>query len=138
MLISESEIQQVVSEEINMLHEEELEVLNTFYDAVSAEKPDIDRIDELFKNFLFDVEDHFAAEETIMQDKEYERLKIHKEDHDAMRLKLAKYFERWLAIRSISEVQGFLEGEYKRWFISHTATRDAETALHLEQGPKEY
>ncbi len=138
MLIQEQELRSVVNEEINMLHEEEMEVLNTLYETLTAQEPDLKKIDEAFKNFLFDVEDHFAAEESMMQEKEYERYKIHKEDHDAMRLKLAKYFERWLAIRSFSEVQGFLEGEYKKWLISHTATRDTETALYLEQGPKEY
>ena len=53
MLIQAHEIQQVANEVMNMLHEEELEVINEFYDAVVAK--DIEKIDELFKVVLFDV-----------------------------------------------------------------------------------
>ena len=54
MLIEAKEIQQVSNEVMNMLHDEELEVINDFYDAVVAK--DIDKIHELFKVVLFDVE----------------------------------------------------------------------------------
>ena len=63
MLIQIHEIQQVANEVMNMLHEEEIAVINEFYDAVSAK--DIEKIDELFKVVLFDVEDHFKTEEDI-------------------------------------------------------------------------
>ena len=130
MLIEAQEIQQVSNEVMNMLHDEELEVINDFYDAVVAK--DIDKIHELFKVVLFDVEDHFETEEKMMEKSNYAHYQVHKNDHDMMREKIAKYFERWLAIKSPLELQGFLENEFKRWLISHIAKWDTETALHLE------
>lgn len=131
MLFKESDIRNVANEVMNMLHEEEMESINTFYDAVVDK--DIDKIDELFKDVLFDIEDHFESEETMMEKSSYSHYQVHKNDHDMMREKLAKYFERWLAIKSPTELQGFLETEFKPWLISHISTRDTETALHLEQ-----
>ena len=129
MLFKENDLQQVANEEMNMLHEEEVEVLNTFYDAIVAK--DIEKIDEQFKLVLFDIEDHFEAEETMMEKVSYKHYQVHKNDHDMMREKLAKYFERWLAIKSPLELQGFLETEFKKWLIAHVAKWDSETALHL-------
>ncbi|MDH5464162.1 MAG: hemerythrin family protein [Thiovulaceae bacterium] len=129
MLIKTQEIQQVANEVMNMLHEEEIEVINAFYDAVVAK--DIDKIDELFKVVLFDVEDHFETEETLMEQANYSNFQVHKSDHDTMREKLAKYFERWLKIKSPLELQGFLENEFKKWLILHISKWDTETALHL-------
>jgi len=129
MLIEAREIQQVANEVMNMLHEEELEVINDFYDAVVAK--DIEKIDELFKVVLFDVEDHFETEEAMMEQNNYAHYQVHKNDHDTMREKIAKYFERWLAIKSPLELQGFLENEFKKWLILHISKWDTETALHL-------
>ncbi|MEA1918572.1 MAG: hemerythrin family protein [Campylobacterota bacterium] len=129
MLIQKQEIQQVANEVMNMLHEEELEVINNFYDAVVAK--DIEKIDELFRILLFNVEDHFEAEETMMEQSNYSNFRVHKSDHDTMREKLAKYFERWLVIKSPTELQGFLENEFKKWLILHISKWDTETALNL-------
>ena len=56
MLMQKRDVQQVSNAMMNMLHEEEIDIINDFHDAVLAE--DIEKIDELFKVVHFDVEDH--------------------------------------------------------------------------------
>ncbi len=129
MLIKESDIQKVANEVMNMLHEEEIEVINNFHDAVLAK--DIEKIDELFKVVLFDVEDHFKTEEDMMEQHNYKNFQTHKSDHDTMRTKLAKFHKRWEILKSPNELQGFLETDFKRWLILHISKWDSETALHL-------
>ena len=129
MLIQAHEIQQVANEVMNMLHEEELEVINEFYDAVVAK--DIEKIDELFKVVLFDVEDHFTTEEDMMQQNNYTNFQVHKNDHDTMREKLAKFHKRWEILKGPTELQGFLEKDFKKWLMLHISKWDSETALHL-------
>ena len=129
MLIQLSEIQQVANEVMNMLHEEELEIINDFYDAVKAK--DIEKIDELFKVVLFDVEDHFSTEEKMMEQANYVNFQTHKSDHDTMREKLKKFHDRWEILKSPKEVQGFLEKDFKKWIKLHISKWDTETALHL-------
>ena len=132
MLIQMQEIQQVANEVMNMLHEEELEVINNIHDAVLAR--DIEKIDELFPVLLFDVEDHFSTEETMMQENNYGNFQVHKSDHDTMRTKLAKFHKRWEVLKSPKELQGFLEKDFKSWLLLHISKWDSETALHLNGG----
>ncbi|QOY53602.1 hemerythrin family protein [Candidatus Sulfurimonas marisnigri] len=129
MLIQEQDIQQVANEVINMLHEEEIQVINDFYDAVVAK--DIDKIDELFKVVMFDIEDHFKTEEDMMEQNNYSHFQVHKSDHDTMREKLKKFHKRWEILKGPTELQGFLEKDFKKWLILHISKWDTETALHL-------
>ena len=132
MFIENHEIQQVANEVMNMLHEEELEIINSFYDAVIAR--DIEKIDEIFPVVLFDVEDHFKTEEDMMEQNNYANFQVHKNDHDTMRVKLAKFHKRWEVLKSPNELQGFLEKDFKKWLMLHIAKWDSETALHLSGG----
>lgn len=132
MLIEARDIQQVANDVMNMLHEEEIEVINNFHDAVVAK--DTDKIDELFKVLLYDVEDHFKTEEDMMQKSQYSSFQMHKSDHDTMRKKLAKFHKRWEVLKSAQEVQDFLERDFKKWLMLHVSKWDAETALQLDSG----
>jgi len=74
MLIEKDAVQQVANEVMNMLHEEEIEIFNAFHDAILAR--DIEKIDELFKVVLFDVEDHFSTEEQMMEENNYQFFQV--------------------------------------------------------------
>lgn len=130
MLIQEQEVQKVSNEIMNMLHEEEIEVINNFHDAVIAK--DIEKIDELFKVLLFDVEDHFKTEENMMEQNQYSSLQMHKSDHDIMRAKLKKFHERWEILKGPKELKTFLEKDFKKWFMLHVSKWDSETAMYLD------
>lgn len=132
MLINKQDLQQVANQEMNMLHEEEIDVFNDFHDAILAR--DIEKIDELFKVVLFDVEDHFSTEEQMMEENNYSFFQVHKNDHDTMREKLAKFHKRWEVLKSPKELQGFLETEFKQWLMLHISKWDSEMALHLSHG----
>ena len=129
MLIQANEIQQVANEVMNMLHEDELEVINEFHDAVIAK--DIDKIDELFKVLMSDIEAHFKSEEEMMEQSGYSGLQVHKNDHDAMREKLKKFHQRWEVLKGPTEIKNFLEKDFKKWVILHISKWDTETALQI-------
>ena len=124
-----SDVQQVSNAMMNMLHEEEIEIINDFHDATKA--GDIEKIDELFKVVLFDVEDHFATEEEMMEESKFYAMQMHKSEHDTMRKKLKDLHDRWEIQKGPKEVQDFLEGEFKHWIILHISRWDSETAMHL-------
>ncbi len=129
MLIQKREIQKVPNEMMNMLHEDELEVVNDLHDAVLTR--DIEKIDELFEALLAETEVHFKTEEDMMQQVEFDGYQLHKSDHDTMREKLQNYHKRWEVLKGPKELKGFLEKEYKKWFILHISKWDADAALHL-------
>lgn len=129
MLMKITDVQQVSNAVMNMLHEEEIEIINDFHDAVLAK--DIDKIDELFKVVQFDVEDHFSTEEEMMEESKFFAYQIHKSEHDTMRGKLKDVYESWCKNKKPSEVKTFLEDEFKHWIILHISRWDSETAMAI-------
>lgn len=129
MLIDVKDVQQVANAMMNILHEEEIKIMNDFHDAVLAK--DIEKIDELFKVVQFDVEDHFSTEEAMMEESKFYAMQMHKSEHDTMRKKLNTLQENWEKNREPEELQRFLEDEFKHWLVLHISRWDSETALHL-------
>jgi hemerythrin len=129
MLIQEQDIQQVANAMMNMLHEDEMEVINNFYDAVKAK--DIEKVDELFPGFLSEIEIHFKTEEDMMDQSGYSDAQMHKSDHDVIRKKLEKFHKRWEVLKGPKELQGFLEKDFKKWYTQHISKWDAQTAPHV-------
>jgi len=126
MLIQESDVQQVANAMMNMLHEDELEIINNFYDAVKSK--DIEKVDELFKSLLLEIETHFKTEEDMMEQSAYADAQMHKNDHDVIRKKLEKFHKRWEVLKGPKEVQGFLEKDFKKWYTQHISKWDAQAA----------
>ena len=129
MLIAKNDVQQVSNAMMNMLHEEEIDIVNNFHDAVLAKN--ITKIDDLFKVLQYDIEDHFSTEEEMMEESGFYAAQIHKAEHDSMRKKVKDIQEHWDMNKDPEAVQEFLEGEFKKWIVLHVARWDAETAMHL-------
>ena len=129
MLLDPKDVQQVSNDIMNMLHAEELEIINNFYDAVVAE--DIDKITEFFPVVAFDVEDHFSTEEEMMEQSKFYAAPIHKAEHDTLRGKLKDVAEDWEKNKNPAAVRTFLEDDFKHWMVLHVARWDAETAMHI-------
>ena len=129
MLIQEQDVQQVANAMMNMLHEDEMEVINNFYDAVKAK--DVEKVDELFPGFLAEIETHFKTEEEMMEQSAYSDAQMHKSDHDVIRKKLEKFHKRWEVLKGPKELQGFLEKDFKKWYTGHVSKWDAQTAPHV-------
>ena len=129
MLIELKDIQKVSNAIMNLLHEEELKIINDFHDAALAK--DMDKIDELFKVVQYDIEDHFSTEEEMMEESKFYAMQIHKSEHDTMRKKIEQLQEDWKNNRNPKEIVRFLEEEFKHWLVLHISRWDSETAMHL-------
>lgn len=129
MLIQERDVQQVANDMMNMLHEDEIELINNFYAAVKAKE--IEKIDELFPVLIAEIEAHFQTEESMMQQSAYPDMQMHKSDHDLMRKKLEKFHKRWEVLKGPKELQGFLDKDFKKWYTQHVSKWDAQTAPHI-------
>jgi hemerythrin len=129
MLMEVKDVQLVSNAIMNMLHEEEIAIINDFHDAVVAK--DIAKIDELFKVVQFDIEDHFTTEEEMMQESQFYAYQMHKSEHDTMRKKIEKLYESWQQNKEPQMIQTFLEDEFKHWITLHISRWDSETAMHL-------
>ena len=52
-------------------------------------------------------------------------------DHDAIRKKLEKFKKRWDVLKGPTELLGFLEKDFKKWYTQHISKWDSQTALHI-------
>ncbi len=129
MLIKKDQLPQVANMMMNILHEEEIDVINKLYDAV-LEK-DEKKIDEMFELFLADLEDHLSTEEKMMKETRYWATAMHKAEHDTMREKVRNLYESWKKNRNPDEIKEFLEKEFVPWLNLHISRWDAETAMHI-------
>jgi len=129
MLFDLKDVQQVSNAMMNLLHEEEIIVVNNLHDAVLSK--DIDKIDELFKVLLFDVEDHFSTEEELMEESQFYAMQIHKNEHDTIRKKLENLKATWEREKNPKSIKDFLEDDFRHWLVLHVARWDSETAMHL-------
>jgi hemerythrin len=127
--MQKKDVQQVSNAMMNMLHEEEIDIINDFHDAVLAK--DTEKIDELFKVVQFDVEDHFTTEEEMMEECKFYAFQMHKSEHDTIRKKLKNIQENWDTYKNPVVIQEFLEDEFKHWLVLHISRWDSETAMHL-------
>ncbi|HFU74856.1 MAG TPA: bacteriohemerythrin [Arcobacter sp.] len=130
MLFTDRDIQKVSNDVMNMLHDDEVEVINELHDALVAK--DIEKIDELLKQVISEMEVHFKTEEDMMADANYPNLGMHKSDHDFIRAKLEKFAKRWDILKSPSELKGFFDKEFKRWYTQHITKWDTQTAIALD------
>ena len=129
MLIQKQEVQKVSNAMMNILREDEIELINNFYDAIKAK--DIDKIDDLFKDVVAELDTNFKTEEEMMEQNAYHDMQMHKSDHDLIRKKLEKFHKRWEVLKGPKEVQGFLEKDFKKWYTQHVSKWDAQTAPHV-------
>lgn len=129
MFMDIKDVQQVANAMMNVLHEEEIQIINDFYDAVVLK--DIEKIDELFKVVQFDIEDHFSTEEEMMEESKFYAMQMHKSEHDTMREKIRKLYEEWNLTKKPGPIKIFLEDEFKKWIVLHIARWDSETAMHV-------
>lgn len=130
MLLTDNDVQQVANEVMNMLHEDEIEVINALHDALVAK--DIEKIDELLKQAVSEIEVHFKTEEDMMAEAAYANAGMHKADHDLIRGKIEKYQKRWDVLKSPTELRGFFEKDFKKWYTGHITKWDAQTAIALD------
>jgi hemerythrin len=129
MLIDLKKIPQVSNMDMNMIHADEVKTVNQLYDALKD--GDIEKADELLKEFINHVEIHFSEEEEMMIESSYWARAMHKSEHDTMREKLQNLYENWQKNKNPQEVIEFLEKEYAPWLNLHISRWDAETAMHI-------
>ncbi|NOR54609.1 MAG: bacteriohemerythrin [Sulfurovum sp.] len=129
MLIQEREVQQGPNEVMNMLFDDEIEMINNFHDAVVAK--DIEKIDELYKVVLFNLEDRFKTEEETLANNSSEGSQGYKQGHDILNTKLKKFHKRWEVLKGPKELKTFLEKDFKKLYLAHVSKWNSEIASSL-------
>ena len=130
MLIKENEIPRVALNDMNKVHDVEIEIVNKLYDAIMKNE-DIAEILKYFDEFLNDVINHFTFEQGLMEKYNFFAYPMHRAEHDRVLYEL-KSLEKMLKEKGdIKTVKDYLENVFKPWIINHVQTMDTVTAMYL-------
>jgi hemerythrin len=130
MLIKENEIPRVALNDMNKVHDVEIEIVNKLYDAI-VKNEDIAEILKYFDEFLNDVINHFTFEQGLMEKYNFFAYPIHRAEHERVLYEL-KSLEKILKEKGdMKTVKDYLENVFKPWIINHVQTMDTVTAMYL-------
>lgn len=110
-------------------HRELIDLINETYDKLSVEKPDMSVLDVLGA-IHSKISAHFALEERIMRERDYDEYQAHKEEHehllDGIRDIMDDYEDE-----KVFDKESFAQ-RLAEWFTVHFKTKDARLHKYLD------
>ncbi len=122
-------------ENMNIVHREELELLNTLLEQINS-NADFETLSKSLEELLSHMQEHFASEEKLMQEARYPSFRMHKGDHDKV-LNEARYAEmEWRNRKDAEALREYLEEELAAWLEQHIKAMDTPMADFVSQFEK--
>ncbi len=122
-------------ENMNIVHREELELLNTLLEQINS-NADFETLSKSLEELLSHMQEHFASEEKLMQEARYPSFRMHKGDHDKV-LNEARYAEmEWRNRKDADALREYLEEELATWLDQHIKAMDTPMADFVSQFEK--
>jgi len=109
-------------------HREMVEMINALYATLSqpdAESTVMDFLGEIYAK----ISAHFALEEKIMREQNYDQFIDHKQDHERLLDEIRDIMDSYEDSAAFDERE--LERRLTAWFTEHFKTRDARLHKHL-------
>ncbi|RPJ78567.1 MAG: hemerythrin [Alphaproteobacteria bacterium] len=132
MLFNTDSISKVAYEDMNEVHLEEIVMANAIHDYLSQSvEHDQNRIEEMLKEFVFHVRDHFDYEEQMMKDSNCPILGCHESEHRRVLQLMFQVFRDFALAYDIQLLKDYFEYEFKTWIENHILTMDTVTATYL-------
>jgi hemerythrin len=109
-------------------HQELIRLINELHDAMSHDNSDVTVMDFLGEIYAH-VAAHFALEEKIMRERNYDQYSDHKADHEALLDELRDIMDDYEENAFFSD--DIFANAVGSWFSDHFRNRDARLHKHL-------
>jgi hemerythrin len=109
-------------------HQELIRLINELHDAMSNDNSDVTVMDFLGEIYAH-VAAHFALEEKIMRERNYDQYSDHKADHEALLDELRDIMDDYEENAFFSD--DIFANAVGSWFSDHFRNRDARLHKHL-------
>jgi hemerythrin len=109
-------------EEVDFEHQELIELINESYREAKNEGSTLTVMDSLGEIFE-KISAHFALEEKVMRELNYDQYEDHKEDHELLLDSIRDIMDEYMDASTIDE-ESFGDN-LKKWFVNHFSTQDA-------------
>lgn len=140
MILDKNLIPKVAVEKMNQVHDTEIEILNSLYDAIeSYEKGEVslEEVEKLFEEFLKDVQEHFSFEQGLMEKYNFFAYPMHRGEHDRVLMELSQLKKKFEKEKNPSLIKNYLSQIFVPWIVNHVQTMDTVTAHFLSHFLKE-
>jgi len=123
-------------DEINRVHIEEVELLNTLYALLALEKKDEKKIVLTLNELLLHVREHFANEERLMKESYYPTLSMHKAEHGKIINEIQMHIMEFRNRKDYTLLREYFEEDIPTWLDQHIRSMDIILANYLYERAK--
>ncbi len=139
MLINKDALPLVQMENMNEVHFEDVEIINTLSSlideyALNQSEDGFDKINEQYKKWQLHTVAHFEGEEKMMLEKGFFAYPMHKGEHDNTLYIMNEIFKQWKDKKDISILQNYIQKDMPEWLVNHISSMDTVTAMFLKTG----
>ena len=134
-MIEFANVPKVAFDEMNLVHAEEVELLNrieALLDTGASEEVLSEALETLFEH----TRAHFANEERLMRESGFPAYDMHKAEHDRVLNAFQLLMMDWRTQKDNGLIRDYVCAETPQWLHQHIATMDTVTAqfIALAQG----
>ena len=112
-------------------HFELIELINELHEKLLESNRDRDEVADFLGEIYARISAHFALEERLMREKDYEDYKIHKDDHDRLLNEIGNIMDDY-DNEGFANMENELSKRLENWFIKHFSSMDVK--LHTLLG----
>jgi len=109
-------------EEVDFEHQELIELINELYAETKKENSAM-AVMECLEEIFAKISAHFALEEKVMRDLQYDQYEDHKEDHELLLDSIMDIMDDYAAETRLDEEE--FADRLNDWFVRHFSTKDA-------------
>lgn len=110
-------------EEVDFEHQKLIELINESYNTAKDENSNMDIIEFLGEIFSY-ISAHFALEEKVMRELNYDKFNEHKEEHEQLLDSIRDIMDDYVDVSTIDEEK--FGHRLTDWFVNHFSTKDAQ------------
>jgi len=130
-MIDKSRLPRVAKAQMNTVHEEELEHINTLLTALK--ESDDNAVTKAMESLLAHMKEHFDYEEGMLKNRGFGMFEIHRSDHTRIMNETRMAYMNWRNFRDREALREFIEEEFMEWLDFHIQAMDSVAADFLVQ-----
>ncbi len=139
MLIDKNTLPLVDMDNMNEVHFEDADIINTLSDLLDEYETKSNdelyiKINQQYERWFEHTINHFTNEEEMMLDKGFFAYPMHKNEHTNALYTMQDIYEQWKESKDINILKQYVQYDCIKWLINHIQTMDTVTARFLKTG----
>jgi len=130
-MIDKEHLPRVVYEQMNEVHEEEVELLNHLEKILEENVLDIEKVDSVLEEMLVHTQEHFFNEEKLMKEVGFPAFIMHQGEHLRALNEMKRVVSHWQMTRDTDVIRDYFLGTLIEWLMLHINTMDTVTAQFI-------